>query len=252
MFAVSCTDGSYRFVSRSGREEKKVAAHDGAVIVIQWSHDGSALLTAGEDGDLKVWSKSGNLRTCLASTGQSIYAACWGPDDDQILIANANSLIIKTVQTNKKNLKWVAHDNLVLCVNWNVANGLIVSGGEDCTYRIWDAFGKQLYASRPTDTVISSIAWSPNGELFAVGSYNSIRLCDKTGWTYCQERLKCGSILCLSWTSDGTQFAGASGDGSVVFAQVVGRKFEWKNIEATVIETRKIRVNDIANESIEG
>ena len=48
MFAVAFTDGSYRFYSKTGTEQKKVAAHDGAVIMIQWSHDGSALLTAGE------------------------------------------------------------------------------------------------------------------------------------------------------------------------------------------------------------
>ena len=29
MFALSCTDGTFRFISRSGREEKKVAAHEG-------------------------------------------------------------------------------------------------------------------------------------------------------------------------------------------------------------------------------
>ena len=36
MFALSCTDGTFRFISRSGREEKKISAHEGAVIVIQW------------------------------------------------------------------------------------------------------------------------------------------------------------------------------------------------------------------------
>ena len=63
MFAVSCMDGTFRFISRSGREEKKFTAHEGAVIVVKWSHDGTALFTAGEDGDLKVWSRSGNLRS---------------------------------------------------------------------------------------------------------------------------------------------------------------------------------------------
>ena len=52
----------------------------------------------------------------------------------------------------------------------------------------------------------------------------------------------------IAWTSDGTQFAGAGGNGSVVFAQVVGRKFEWKNCEVTLLEPRKIRVQDVANE----
>jgi len=251
IFAASCTDGTFRFISRSGREEKKIAAHEGAVIVIEWSHDGTALLTAGEDGDIKLWSKSGNLRSTLLSTGQSIYAAVWGPDDDQVLIANGKSLTIKSIQARKKNVQWNAHEGVILCIDWNVSNDLLVSGAEDCTYRIWDSFGRQLYSSRPMENVITSVKWSPNGECFAVGSYNILRLCDKTGWTHSRERIKSGSIIDMIWTSDGTQLAGAGGNGSVIFAQVIDRKYEWKNIEAVLIETRKIRVRDIMNESVE-
>ena len=84
MVAVACADGTYRFISKAGREEKKVQAHHGAVISIRWNYDGSALLTAGEDGYLKVWSKTGNLRNTLANTGAPIYAFMWGPDNDQV------------------------------------------------------------------------------------------------------------------------------------------------------------------------
>lgn len=28
---------------------------------------------------------------------------------------------------------------------------------------------------------ITSLAWSPSGELFAVGSFNTLRLCDNSG-----------------------------------------------------------------------
>lgn len=251
MFAISCTDGTFRFISRSGREEKKVTAHNGAVILVRWSHDGAALLTAGEDGDVKIWSKSGNLRSCLASTGLSVYCARWSPDDEQVLICSNKTLMIKTVQANRKNLQWNAHDGIILCADWNVANGYIVSGGEDCTYRVWDSFGRQLYVSRPMEHVISSVAWSPNGECFVVGSHNILRLCDKTGWTHYRERIQTGSVLDIAWTSDGTQFAGACGSGSVVFAQVVGRRFEWKNSEVTILEPRKIRVQDVATETLE-
>jgi intraflagellar transport protein 80 len=251
LFAVSCTDGTFRFIARSGREEKKVAAHEGAIIKIRWSHDGSALLTAGEDGEVKVWSKSGNLRSTLVTTAQSVYAICWGPDDDQVVIASGKNLLIKTVQTAKKNLEWSAHDGVVLCVDWNVANGNIVSGGEDCIYKVWDAFGRQLYTSRTMEQVITAVAWSPNGDNFAVGSHNMLRLCDKTGWAHCRERTTCGSVLDISWTPDGTQFAGACGSGEVLLAQVVERKFEWKNTEVTILEPRKIRVQDLVNETLE-
>ena len=219
--------------------------------MIKWSHDGAAILTAGEDGDVKLWSKSGNLRSCLASIGQSVYCAGWGPDDDQVIIGNGKTLMIKTVQANKKNLQWNAHDGIVLCVDWNVSNRNVVSGGEDCTYKVWDSFGRQLYSSRPMEHVVTAISWSPNGECFAVGGYNVLRLCDKTGWTHCRERMQSGSILDIAWTSDGTQFACAAGNNSVVFAQVVDRKFEWKNTEVILLEPRKIRVQDVALETLE-
>lgn len=59
-----------------------------------------------------------------------------------------------------------------------------MSCGEDCKYKVFDTYGRLLFASAPYDYVITSIAWSPNGDYFAVGSYDMLRLCDKTGWTY--------------------------------------------------------------------
>ena len=40
--------------STNAREEKKINAHTGAVTVVRWNHDGSALVSSGEDGDIKV------------------------------------------------------------------------------------------------------------------------------------------------------------------------------------------------------
>lgn len=159
--------------------------------------------------------------------------------------------MIKTSQSNKKNLQWDAHDETVLCADWNPSNGLIISGGEDCTYKVWDAFGRQLYSSRPLEHVVTSMRWSPNGEYFAVGSFNLLRLCDKSGWTHCRERVQCGSLLDVAWTPDGTQFACASGSGSVLFAQVMDRRLEWKHWEVVVTGPRRLRVQDVANESVE-
>jgi intraflagellar transport protein 80 len=87
--------------------------------------------------------------------------------------------------------------------------------------------------------------------MFAVGSYNLLRLCDKVGWTYCRARPQSGSIMSISWTSDGTQFAGAGGNGAVVFAQVIDRHFEWRNSDVTVVSPRRLRVLDTASETSE-
>lgn len=44
-FVLACTDGKFLLVSRSGRVEKTVDAHRGAVMGTRWSKDGTAMLT---------------------------------------------------------------------------------------------------------------------------------------------------------------------------------------------------------------
>lgn len=44
-------------------------------------------------------------------------------------------------------------------------------------------------------------------------------------------RPQSGSLTSLVWTPDGTQLAGAGGNGSVVFGQVIERSIEWDTFE---------------------
>ena len=53
-FVLGATDGKFLIVGRSGRIEKSVEAHRGACIACRWNHEGTALVTAGEDGAVKV------------------------------------------------------------------------------------------------------------------------------------------------------------------------------------------------------
>ena len=47
--------------------------------------------------------------------------------------------------------------------------------------QIWDHYGRQMYSCSPHDYPITSVAWTPDGEMFAVGSFNTLRLCDRSG-----------------------------------------------------------------------
>jgi intraflagellar transport protein 80 len=77
--------------------EKSVQeAHKGAVISVRWSSDGYSLMTAGEDGFIKIWSKTGyydyyfnyiifilgNLRSSFVQLESPIYCICWNPDNE--------------------------------------------------------------------------------------------------------------------------------------------------------------------------
>lgn len=69
----------------------------------------------------------------------------------------------------------------MLKVDWNTVNNLIISGSEDKKFKVWDAYGRQLYSSTAQEYPITSLSWNPSGDLFAVGSHNMIRICDKLG-----------------------------------------------------------------------
>ncbi|MCJ8744856.1 hypothetical protein PDJAM_G00123440 [Pangasius djambal] len=251
IFALTSTDGKFHLLSKTGRIEKSVEAHRGAVLASRWNYDGTALITAGEDGQIKIWSKSGMLRSTLAQQGSPVYSVAWGPDSDRILHTFGRQLVIKPLQPSSKSLQWKAHDGIILKVDWNSVNDLILSGGEDCKYKVWDSYGRPLYSSSPHDYPITSVAWAPDGEVFAMGSFNTLRLCDKTGWSYALEKPNTGSVFSLAWSADGTQLAGACGNGQVIFAHIVEQRWEWKNFEITLTKRRTMQVRNVLNDAVD-
>jgi len=249
LLAVGFADGSFKLITKLAKTEKTVPdAHKGAITSLKWSSDGGSLATAGEDGQLKIWSKAGIIRNNLIQSDKAIYCVIWSPENDNVLYCCDKNLCIKPLLASSKHILWKAHDGIVLKADWNASNNLIVSCGEDCKYKIWDSYGRQLFSSHQYDYIITSIAWSPNGEYFAVGAFEMLRLCDKTGWTYSFDKINTGSLMKITWSPDGTICAGAGGNGSVVHGCIVDRTLSWSNWEILLTEDNKIQVTDLVNQ----
>ncbi|KAK2191278.1 hypothetical protein NP493_56g04017 [Ridgeia piscesae] len=251
MFVLGTTDGKFLLISRTGRVEKSVEAHRGAVLTSRWSYTGSDLLTAGEDGQVKLWSSTGMLRFTLTQNTSPVYSIAWGPESDQVLYTSGRQLVIKPTQPNAKANMWKAHEGVILKVAWNPVNNLILSAGEDCKYKVWDCYSRLMYSSPFHDYPITSLAWSPDGDIFAVGSFNTLQLCDKSGWSHALEKPHTGSVFNLAWSSDGTQIAGACGNGQVIFAHVIDRRLEWQSFEVVLSGRKTINVRNVTNEARE-
>ncbi|XP_067322127.1 intraflagellar transport protein 80 homolog isoform X2 [Anolis sagrei] len=204
-FVLTSSDGKFHFISKTGRVEKSVEAHCGAVLAGRWNYEGTALVTVGEDGQIKIWSKSGMLRSTLAQQGTPIYSVAWGPDSEKILYTSGKQLIIKPLQPNAKILQWKAHDGIILKVDWNSVNDLVLSAGEDCKYK----------------------------------------------WSYALEKPNTGSIFNIAWSTDGTQLAGACGNGHVIFAHVVEQRWVWKNFGITLTKRRTMEVRNVLNDAVD-
>lgn len=252
VFAVACTDGTFKVLTRTGRLERNVDAHRGACISLKWSYDGTTLATGGEDGQVKIWSRNGMLRDTLVTSDSPVYCVVWGGDSEQLLYTTGSNIVIRSIQSSaKQQTTWKAHEGVVLKADWSPINHMVVSGGEDCRYKVWDSFGRLLFQSSPLDYPVTSVAWCPNGDMFAAGSFDSLMLCDRMGWSYSKSHLKTGSIMNLTWTADGTQVAGAGGSGSVCFGQVVDIGLEDGRVRVNLEDDHRIVVQDILSETVD-
>lgn len=269
----------------SAEERRAETSSSGAAaLCVRWSPDGGAIATGAEDGSVRIFSRSALLRTQLASTGRATYCLAWGPDGQSLVYSSGRDLTISPLGAESSSsassaggagglfvlgatggaggmvpssansglsshsapISWRAHDAPILCCSWSHVSGRIVSGGEDQKYRVWDTSGRQLFVSAPFEHVVTSIAWSPCGGHFAVGCFDTLRLCDKQGRGYSRERIEGeGSLQGLSWSADGTMVAAGCGNGKLLMCNLLRkvRASQSKDgLEATLTDTTHISV----------
>ena len=78
-----------------------------------------------------------------------------------------------------------------------------------------------MYSSTTHEYPITCLAWTTDGEQFAVASFNTLRLCDKAGWSSSLEKPNIGSVFSMSWSSDSTQLVCGCGSGHVIVGNVI-------------------------------
>jgi len=78
----------------------------------------------------------------------------------------------------------------------------LATSGEDRTFKIWDAYHRLVYQSHPHNFVITTLKFNLSGEYLAVGLFETLKICDKTGWTHCVSKLEHGSVIDAKWSRD--------------------------------------------------
>lgn len=121
------------------------------------------------------------LRSTVIQNEEAISCARWSPTSSAIVYSQGNSIAIKPLAANSKLIKWKAHDGLVLCLSWSNNTNLIASGGEDCRYKLWDTHGALIFSSSADEQSITSLEFSSNGEMLAIGGFNMLKLCHSSG-----------------------------------------------------------------------
>jgi WD40 repeat protein/predicted Ser/Thr protein kinase len=143
---------------------------EGEVTGLSFSPDGRRLYTAGQDGDVRVWS-TGPVRqeATLGWGGTPVQDLSLSADGRLIAVAEEQGIAVWDVQVG--HLRWRAPmpQGVPRCVSASADGKRIAAGGRDGVVRVWDgATGESLRELRASPGAVTSVRWSPDGRWIAL------------------------------------------------------------------------------------
>ena len=244
---VGTENGTLQLLTRSGSVQKQIKeAHKGSILLIKISSDFQTIATAGEDCSVKLWSRSGMLRSEIYRGDSPSYAFSWGCDDQVVAIGGQKILTFKSIKPGTKDVVVRASDSgSILQVNWSKQENILFTTSEDCRYRIWDSLGRNSFTSPSFEQPFTMGCWTQNNSDFLLGNINELFLVNKTG-QIASRIASSPFVYSLNRFSQGNRVYLGLTDGSFQVVQVNSfESFNYKNMNLEFESNSTIRFSDI-------
>ncbi|MBA3874168.1 MAG: hypothetical protein H0X30_33970 [Anaerolineae bacterium] len=137
---------------------------------VNWSPDGTKLLTGDTDGKITIWDAfSGRIISSLANQhGGEVYLVAWSPDGTLFATYGTDKAIRVWNPLNDRQLIEIQQSNTSTKLAW-ATNDQLISSDSMNTLRVWDAkTGLQIESFQYRGDLLA-IAASPDGTRLAFG-----------------------------------------------------------------------------------
>jgi WD40 repeat protein len=165
-----------RVYGASGREALSTTAGIGGISVLAFSPDGSKLLAASNDADMRVWNvRNGELVRLIDELAVTMFAAAFSPDGRLLATAGADrTLYLWDTATWKMARRLTGQPEMISALEFSADGRRVVTGGfsertaqHPVSLVVWDVqTGKQI-RSMPVPRRVSAVAFSPTGRQIA-------------------------------------------------------------------------------------
>lgn len=208
----------------AGKEKVSLVGHEGGLLsgVNAVSVGGNAqnpvIASAGEDGTVRLWDKSGKQIRQLIAKGESFSAIAVSLDGQKIIAGQRNGTVYLWDKSGKQLLKtWAAHGSYVTAISFSKNGQTLATTGNDGLARIWTVTGNKLgELKHPQIKRMLGVSLSPDGKFVATASDdNRARIWTVNGQEVRRLEGHQGSVTVVNFSPDGQSVATGSVDGSV-------------------------------------
>jgi WD40 repeat protein len=199
------------------RERGVLRGHEGLVDTVEWTRDGTRVVTAGHDGTARIYSvRGGTQGLVLRDPGRVLHSADLDPDEEVLLTASEDGTARLWDAADGTLLRELrGHEASVLSAAYSPDGALVATASLDATVRVWPA--REEGPSRTLgrhESVITSVAWAPDGRSVVTASQldATVRIWPVAGGEPRVVRVL-GGVFRASVTPDGTRLLVAEENG---------------------------------------
>jgi energy-coupling factor transporter ATP-binding protein EcfA2 len=202
------------------RLKQVLGPHSGPVRTLAWTPDGKRLLSAADDGTVRVWDvRTGKVRQTLAVGAERSSVLRVTADGRFVLFGARNGTVrVCELDSGTERFTLAGHTSVIYSLAVTPDGSCVLSASQDATVKVWDlASGSELHTLAGHAGAVNVVAVTPDGRQALSGSDDyTVKVWDlKSGTESATLRGPEGKVLALEVTEDGRFVVAGSGGGAL-------------------------------------
>jgi len=182
---------------------------------VSYSPNGEIIATGGEDGNIILWSLTGEKIKTLPGHHSKVWSLTFSPDGEIIATGGEDGNIILWSLTGEK-IKTLPGENTIYSLSFSGDGQKIAAGTRKGDVILWSREGKMLKTIPSHQGAVYSVSFSPDGKAIAFGGLDgTIKLQIPDGKNLLSFDAHQSEVNSISFSPDGEIIASGGEEGNV-------------------------------------